>query len=103
MDGKFSNWAEIEAGVPQGSILGPILFLVYINDLIDCVDSEIRIFADDTFIFRVVDENSTTKLNQDLEKITEWANQWKMIFNPDITKAAVEITFSRKRTVYYIR
>lgn len=98
MDGKFSNWAEIEAGVPQGSILGPILFLVYINDLIDCVDSEIRIFADDTFIFRVVDENSTTKLNQDLEKITEWANQWKMIFNPDITKAAVEITFSRKRT-----
>jgi len=100
MDGKLSNWADTEAGVPQGSILGPILFLVYINDLIECVDSQIRIFADDTFLFRVVNsnENSTTKLNEDLEKVKQWAHKWKMVFNPDITKQAVEVIFSRKQT-----
>ena len=98
IDGNFSSWAEIEAGVPQGSILGPILFLVYINDLIDEVNSEIRIFADNTFIFRIVDQNSTENLNRDLEKITDWASKWKMVFNPSITKQAVEVSFSNKRT-----
>ncbi|MCH2389817.1 MAG: reverse transcriptase family protein [Nitrospinales bacterium] len=98
IDGKSSDWVGIEAGVPQGSILGPILFLVYINDLVDQVDSEIRIFADDTFIFRIVDQDSTTVLNRDLEKITEWATQWKMVFNPDIQKQAIEVSFSNKRT-----
>ena len=98
IDGKFSSWANIEAGVPQGSILGPILFLVYINDLIDEVDSEIKIFADDTFIFRIVDQNCTEKLNQDLDKITAWAHSWKMSFNPSITKQAVEVCFSNKPT-----
>ncbi|MCH2389971.1 MAG: reverse transcriptase family protein [Nitrospinales bacterium] len=97
IDGKSSSWANIEAGVPQGSILGPILFLVYINDLVDQVESEIRIFADDTFIFRIVDHDSTTDLNRDLEKITEWATQWKMVFNPDIQKQAIEVSFSSKR------
>ena len=68
MDGVCSDWADIESGVPQGSILGPILFLVYIDDLINEVSSDIRIFADDTFIFRAVDSESTKDLNQDLQK-----------------------------------
>jgi len=97
LDGVVSDWVDLEAGVPQGSLLGPILFLVYINDIAEVVDSDIRIFADDTFIFRRVDQNSSTKLNSDLEKINDWANQWKMIFNPDISKQAVEIVFSRKK------
>ena len=97
LDGECSDWADLEAGVPQGSILGPILFLIYINDLIDEVSSDIRIFADDTFIFRIVDPSSTYELTQDLEKITRWAHRWKMIFNPDISKQAVEIVFSNKR------
>ena len=97
IDGKVSSWVDIEAGVPQGSILGPILFLVYINDLTTCVDSDIRIFADNTFIFRIVDQNVTQKLKEDLDKITKWANKWKMVFNPDITKQAVKVTFSAKR------
>ena len=93
IDGKFSEWVEIGAGVPQGSILGPLLFLVYINDIVEIVDSDIRIFADDTFIFRLADQNSSDALNRDLEKITEWARQWKMLFNPDISKQAIEIIF----------
>ena len=95
-DGVCSEGADVQAGVPQGSILGPILFLVYINDLFDVVTSDIRIFADDTFIFRVVDPSSTEDLNNDLKNITEWAHQWKMLFNPDMTKQAVEVVFSKK-------
>ena len=96
INGQNSEWAEIKAGVPQGSILGPILFLIYINDLAEAVDSEIRIFADDTFIFEVISDSGTNSiiLEQDLGKITKWANQWKMSFNPDITKQAVEVIFS---------
>ena len=51
IDGKFSEWVNVQAGVPQGSLLGPLLFLVFINDLVEIVVSNIRIFADDTSIF----------------------------------------------------
>ena len=100
INGKFSPWSDISAGVPQGSVLGPLLFLIYINDLAEAVDSEIRIFADDTFIFHIVSDptQSTIILNKELSKIASWAHQWKMSFNPDITKQAVEVIFSNKRT-----
>ena len=74
INGQTSEWVDIEAGVPQGSILGPLLFLVYINDLA-MTKSEIRIFADDTFIFHVVNENSTFIMNNDLGKISDWTYQ----------------------------
>ena len=96
IDGKYSEWTGISAGVPQGSILGPILFLIYINDLTEIIESDVRIFADDTFIFRKADQHSSEALNRDLEKITQWAFQWKMLFNPDISKQAVEVIFSNK-------
>ena len=98
IDGICSGWADVEAGVPQGSILGPLLFLIYINDITEVVTSDLRIFADDTFIFRTADSNSSVSLNADLKIITDWAHQWKMLFNPDITKQAVEIIFSNKRS-----
>ena len=97
IDGQYSEWVDIKAGVPQGSILGPLLFLLYIDDIISEVDSDIRIFADDTFIFTIADENSSVRLDRDLEKINSWAIKWKMLFNPDITKQAVEVIFSNKR------
>ena len=74
IDGQFSEWTSIEARVPQGSILRPILFLVYINNLVDVVDSNIEIFADDIFIYCIVCQFSTELLTNNLYKIKEWVH-----------------------------
>ena len=99
LNGQCSEWKNISAGVPQGSILGPLLFLIYINDLPDGLQSDVKMFADDTCLFSVIkDKNdSANDLNADLEKISNWAFQWKMSFNPDPSKQASELLFSRKR------
>ena len=98
LNGTNSDWRSIEAGVPQGSVLGPLLFLVYINDLTDNISSEMRLFADDSSLFTQVNgvDQTHAKLVQDLQTITNWAYQWKMVFNPDLTKQAVEVIFSVK-------
>ena len=97
---QTSNWKKIKAGVPQGSILGPLFFIIYINDLPSELCCSAKLFADDTFLFFVVENVSgtTTNLNKDLENINKWAQQWKMSFNPDPTKMAREILFSRKKS-----
>ena len=86
----------LRAGVPQGSVVGPLLFLVYISDLVYNISSDAKLFADDTSLFTVLfDENITTEqLNRDFKVIAEWAYQWKMQFNPDVTKQAVQVIFS---------
>lgn len=96
LNGKSSQWAQISAGVPQGSVLGPLFFLVYINDIVENVNCDVKIFADDTSLFSVVkDENKTADdLNRDLERVRLWAWQWKMKFNADKTE---EVIFSSKR------
>ena len=99
LNGQESDWEKINAGVPQGSVLGPLLFLVYINDLIDGISSNIKLFADDSSLFtRVRDDVNATheRLTHDLDKITEWAHRWKFRFNPDLTKQAIEVIFSCK-------
>ena len=103
LNGQNSGWEKVEAGVPQGSILGPLLFLIYINDLSNNLESEVKLFADDTSIFSIVHDNnlSTRELENDLNKIQEWAYQWKMSFNPDASKQAQEVIFSRKNNKPY--
>ena len=88
----------MNAGVPQGSILGPLLFLIYISHMPYGLQSNPKHFADDTSLFATVKDitTSTVGLNNDLTKISEWAVQWKMNFNPDPSKQAQELLFSRK-------
>ena len=100
---QTSSWADLNAGIPQGSILDPLLSLIYINDLADGLSSNAKLFADDTSLFSVVhNSNTTTKeLNNDLVKISRWAYQWKMSFNPDPSKQDQEVLFSRKTKKEY--
>ena len=98
LNGKTSFWTEVNAGVPQGSILGPLLFLIYINDLPDGLSSKVKLFADDISLFSVVHDihSSASDLNKDLKTIYERAFPWKMSFNPDQNKQAQEVIFTRK-------
>ena len=95
VDGIKSNFLDIEAGVPQGSRLGPLLFIIYINDIVEGLESEILIFADDcSLLASGLDPNETAQsLNRDLEKISSWAKLWKVTFNAGKTK---EMVFSNK-------
>ena len=100
LNGQTSNWKDILAGVPQGSILGPLLFLIFINDIPEGIQSNIKIFADDTSIFSVMKDriSASVTINEDLYLISKWAYSWKMSFNPDPSKQAAEIVFSKKRS-----
>ena len=88
LNGSFSEHSSTESGVPQGSVLGPLLVLIYINDLERNIKSNIIFFADDTMLFSIVidAEISANELNHDLDIIHKWANQWKLEFIPDPTK-----------------
>ena len=98
--GQSSTWLDVNAGVPQGSVLGPLLFLIYINDLPENIVSVSKLFADDTSIFSTVMDvaRSSVQLNLDLSTVKNWAYQWKMAFNPDPNKQATEVIFSHKKS-----
>lgn len=91
-----SSVLPINAGVPQGSILGPLLFLIYINDIVNNIEANIRLFADDTSLYIIVDDPATsaTILNRDLSSILAWSRLWLVSFNPSKTES---LLFSRKR------
>ena len=73
LEGQSSEWRKLHSGVPQGSVLEPLLFLVYINDITDGLEAMLFVYADDTTLFEVVDDPiaSVKKLNSDLIKISE--------------------------------
>ena len=95
VDGTKSDILDVKAGIPQGSRLGPLLFIIYMNDIITDIESDILIFADDTSLFATGSDPAETVaiLNRDLEKISVWAAKWKVTFNASKSK---DIIFSNK-------
>ena len=95
LNGQSSDWAQVEAGVPQGSILGPLLFLLYINDIVKNIGCSIRLFADDTSLYIIVEtpDQAAHVLNVDLQTISNWAIDWLVDFH---AKKTMAMTVSRK-------
>ena len=83
LEGKCSPEVPVTSGVPQGSVLGPLLFLLYINDLPENIQSQVRLFADDTAVYLTVDsQNDSIILQNDLDTLQKWELTWDMEFNP---------------------
>ncbi len=99
VEGCKSETKCIEAGVPQGSRVGPLLWILYINDIVDNLESEVFLFADDTCLFVSGKDPALTAeiLNRDLLKINEWSTRWKVTFNP---KKSKDIIFSNNKVLF---
>ena len=83
VNGVKSDWAPVLSGVPQGTILGPLLFSPYINDISSDIQSEIRLFADDCVCYHEIkDEEDTMKLQRDIDRLGSWARKWALRFQP---------------------
>ncbi len=84
VDGEASEWTDVLSGVPQGTVLGPLLFLTFINDISESISSSIRLFADDCLMYRPINTLEDCKaLQEDLDKLHNWTTKWQMKFNSD--------------------
>jgi hypothetical protein len=103
LNGVTSSWKPVQSGVPQGSVLGPLLFLIFINDLPENIVCQPKLFADDVSLNAVMfdHDEATGNLNADLKLIYEWSIKWKMVFNPDVNKPAEEIVFTNRSLIPY--
>ena len=107
VEGKSSLRAEVTSGVPQGSVLGPLLFLLFINDLPNYLQEEstVRLFADDAVLYRQINSDTdATLLQQDLDSLLQWENDWGMSFHPSKCQV-MRITTKKavRETSYNIR
>jgi ribonucleases P/MRP protein subunit RPP40 len=85
--GSVSEWARVISGVPQGSVFGPLLFICYINDMPDTIDSMIHLYADDSKLCREVEnELDARKLQTDINKLQAWSRIWQLVFNAEKCK-----------------
>ena len=105
IQGQSSSWAKVTSGVPQGTALGPLLFLIYINDLASAIQhSSIRLFADDCVLFKAIRSASDCQgVQEDLNNVQSWCAKWQLRLNPSKCKA-MNVT-NKRNTIpchYYI-
>ena len=80
LDFESLDYVPVTSGVPQGTVLGPLLFLIYINDIIENITSKLKLFADDCLLYRTItSEQDTMALQKDLDTLVQWASKWQMI------------------------
>ena len=98
LNDQCSSWLSVQIGVLQDSILGALFFFIYMNDFTENLQSTMKLFVDDTSLFSTIyDPNiAPSQLESDLKKISRWVYKWEMTFNPDLSKQAQEVIFSRK-------
>lgn len=100
--GSFSEWLEVLSGVPQGSVLGPLLFLLFVNDLPEDIKCSIKMFADDTKMWSVLrSEEDSRMLQEDLDRLTEWSENWQLLFNTE--KCKIMHMGHKQKTEYYMQ
>ena len=87
LNGEESDWVQVTSGVPQGSVLGPLLFVIFINDINEGLVNRIWKFADDTKVLgRVSSQKEISDLREDVKKLVEWSLKWQMEFNVEKCK-----------------
>ena len=100
-EGTKSPPAAVVSGVPQGTVLGPLLFLAYINDMPGTVKSTIRLFADDALVYRNINSiEDSAELQKDLNELQQWEAEWQMEFNPDKCEV-LRLTQKKKNIINY--
>ena len=103
---SFSSWEEVSSGVPQGSVLGPILFIIYINDLPEILDCKCKMYADDNKIFNIWKSSQDKRINQnklqnDIVKLERWSSDWEIELNRKKCKI-VKFGKEKDMTSYYM-
>ena len=82
VEGELSECVCAKSGIPQGSVLGPILFVIFINDLPFAIKNFCKLFADDTKLYRTIRiEDDTTSLQDDINRLVNWSTMWQLPFN----------------------
>ena len=101
LEGTHSNRADVLSGVPQGTVLGPLLFLAYINDLPDSLrSSDTRMFADDSLFYRTVNgAKDNSLLQEDLAALEKWERIWQMCFNPSKC-SVIRVAAGKRKKVF---
>ena len=100
LEGAKSEEIKVSSGVPQGSVPGPILFTIFINDLPRVVDSQVQLFAEDCITYRPVSKSEDAEyLQADINSLINWAEEWSMVFHPDKCQV-IRVTNKKKPLIY---
>ena len=104
VNGSCSEWSNVSSGVPQGTVLGPVLFLLYINDLPTGISSEVKLFADDTVLLRqICYPDDHHRLQHDLHQLEQWAARWQMTLRSNSSHFSYRLNDTHLEEVKYYK